>query len=257
MGRNAWRWSGLISMTSDGLAAEIAFGELLRAPYKALRTLKPRLRRNPSEAWIADPSLSARRSVYTCCLALQAIGMMPPIWRSEIDRALPAQDVANLSAMLAADLELRGPSRLSWLHETFFVDRHRTLPEIDAALLALSVQGEADAAVPREKVVEAYRAFIKERKPMAGFVATELANWEAWEAMPDYIEIIRSKAVKDPAGEFAILSYLKSSPLTSEARLPCSSPNEAAINQHMSCVTTLPADNERVTHAKAPIAELS
>ena len=97
---------------------------------------------------------------------------------------------------------------------TFFADRRRTLPEIDAALLALSVQGEADAAVPREQVVEAYRSFIKARKPMAGFVAMELANWHAWDATADYVDIIKSKAVKDPAGQFAILSYLKSSPLT-------------------------------------------
>ena len=49
---------------------------------------------------------------------------------------------------------------------------------------------------------------------MAGFVATELENCEAWDATADYVDIIRSNEVKDPAGQFAILSYLKSSPLT-------------------------------------------
>jgi hypothetical protein len=51
---------------------------------------------------------------------------------------------------------------------------------------------------------------------MAGFVAMELADWEAWVATPDYVDIIRSKAVKDPAGQFAILSYLKRSPVAAE-----------------------------------------
>jgi hypothetical protein len=137
-----------------------------------------------------------------------------------IDAALLARDATNLSAMIAADLELRGPSRVGWLETTYFADRQRTLPEIDAALLALSVHGEANAAVPRERVIEAYRYFIKVRKPMAGFVAMELASWEAWDATADFVEIIRSKAVKDPAGQFAIVSYLKSSPLTAKlARL--------------------------------------
>jgi hypothetical protein len=47
-------------------------------------------------------------------------------------------------------------------------------------LLALSVHGGANGAVPRERVIQAYGLFIRERKPMAGFVALELADWEYW-----------------------------------------------------------------------------
>jgi hypothetical protein len=199
---------------AEPMASEIAYGELTRAPYRAMRTLRPRLDAAKIRIWINDPRLSSRLSVHTLLLGITGDQSDAAELEKQIDQALLARDTANLSAMLAADLELRGPSRLVWLHATFFADRQRTLPEIDAALLALSVQGEADAAVPREKVVEAYRSFIKARKPMAGFVAMELANWEAWDATADYVDIIRSKAVKDPAGQFAILSYLKSSPIT-------------------------------------------
>jgi hypothetical protein len=103
---------------------------------------------------------------------------------------------------------------MEWLETTFFADRQRSLPEIQAALLALSVHGGAADTLPRARIIEAYRTFIKARQPMAGFVAMELADWEAWEATPDYIAIIRAKAVKDPAEQFAILSYLQRSPLT-------------------------------------------
>ncbi|CAN7184601.1 hypothetical protein [Mesorhizobium sp. LjNodule214] len=199
---------------AEPLAVEIAYGELKRAPYKAMRTLKPELEAAKIRIWINDPKLSSRLSVHTLLLGIAGDQNDAAELEKLINQALLARDTANLSAMLAADLELRGPSRLDWLHATFFADRQRTLPEIDAALLALSVQGEADAAVPREQVIEAYRSFINARKPMAGFVAMELANWEAWDATADYVDIIRSKAVKDPAGQFAILSYLKSSPLT-------------------------------------------
>lgn len=199
---------------TDPLAVEIAYGELTRTPYRVMRTLKPRLDPAKIRSWIGDPKQSSRLPVHTLLLGIVGDLNDAAELEKQIDQALLARDTANLSAMLAADLELRGPPRLDWLHATFFADRQRTLPEIDAALLALSVQGEADAAVPREEVVEAYRSFIKARKPMAGFVATELANWQAWEATSDYVDIIRSKVVKDPAGQFAILSYLKDSPLT-------------------------------------------
>ena len=51
--------------------------------------------------------------------------------------------------MLAANLELRGPSRVDWIEQAYFADRTRTLPEIQAALLALGVHGDGNATVPR------------------------------------------------------------------------------------------------------------
>ena len=205
--------------SSDSLAAEIAYGEVMRAPYSAMRALKPQLDATRIRSWIADPDRASRRAVYTLLLGIAGTTDDAAHLEDLMAKAMEAGSVENLSAMLAADLELRGADRVDWLETVYFADRNRTLPEIDAALLALSVHGEADAAVPRSRIVEAYRHFIDIRKPMAGFVAMELANWQAWEATPDYVEIVRSKAVKDPAGQFAILSYLKSSPLTSARAL--------------------------------------
>jgi hypothetical protein len=61
-------------------------------------------------------------------------------------------------------------------------------------------------------VIEAFRLFIKERKAMAGFVAMQLADWECWDATTDYITLLDSDAVKDPASHFAIVNYLRRSP---------------------------------------------
>jgi len=198
----------------EPLAVEIAYGELTRTPYRVMRGLKPRLDAAKIRRWIDDPEQASRLPVHTLLLGIAGGANDAAEVEKRIDQALLDHDTTNLSALIAADLELRGPARLDWLQATFFEDWQRTLPEIDAALLALSVQGQADGAVSREQVVDAYRAFIRARRPMAGFVATELANWEAWDATADYVDIIRSNAVKDPAGQFAILSYLKSSPLT-------------------------------------------
>jgi len=202
--------------SAEPLVAEIAYGELVRAPYGAMRILRPQLDAARIASWINDPKLASRRPAYTLLLGIAGGPNDAVELEQHIDTALRARDATNLSAMLAADLELRGPTRIDWLEQRYFADRQRTLPEIEAALLALSVHGGADATVPREKVIEAYRSFIKVRKPMAGFVAMELADWEAWDATADYVDIIRSKAVKDPAGEFAILSYLQQSPATAE-----------------------------------------
>ena len=196
------------------LVAKIAYGELMRAPYSAIRILKPQLDAARIATWIDDPKLASRRPAYTLLLGIAGGPDDAADIEQRINTALKALDATNLAAMLAADLELRGPSRVDWLEQTYFADRKRTLPEIDAALLALSVHGGADGNVSRNRVIEAYRYFIHVREPMSGFVAMELADWQAWDATADYIDIIRSKAVTDPASEFAILSYLKQSPLT-------------------------------------------
>jgi hypothetical protein len=200
----------------DPLAAEIAYGEIARAPYSAQRSIKPKLDAKQLWAWMNDPRLVSRRAGYTLLLGIAGGSDHAARLEKSLDDAWSAGNAANLSAMLAADLEMRGPGRVAWIEKMYFADRQRTLPEIEAALLALSVQGGANGVVPRERVIEAYRTFIKLHKPMAGFVAMELADWEAWVATPDYVDIIRSKAVKDPAGQFAILSYLKRSPVAAE-----------------------------------------
>jgi hypothetical protein len=198
--------------SDEPLVAEMAYGELSRAPYAAMRTLKPQLDPQVVAAWIHDPDLAARRPAYTLLLGIAGGVGDADALEQRIEAVLQAGDATNLAAMLAADLELRGADRVDWIEAAFFADRRRSLQEIEAARLALSVHGGADGIVPRQRVIEAYRFFIRERRPMAGFVAIELGDWKAWEATADYVEIIRSGAVKDPAGQFAIVNFLQDSP---------------------------------------------
>ncbi|MBY5570600.1 hypothetical protein HFO55_25685 [Rhizobium leguminosarum] len=203
--------------SADPLVAEIAYGELSRAPYATMRLIQSQIDARKVRAWLADPRLASRRSAYTLLLGITGGAGDALDLERQIDAAMKKRETTNLSAMLAADLELRGQSRVGWLETTFLTDRQRSLQEVQAALLALSVHGGAADTLPRIRIVEAYRAFITARPQMAGFVAMELADWEAWEATPDYVAIIRANAVKDPGERFAILSYLQRSPRTTAA----------------------------------------
>ena len=129
----------------------------------------------------------------------------------------PAADATDLAALLAADLELRGDSRIQPIEERYFLDRSRGLDEIEAALLALRLHGEVDAAVPRRDVVAAYRRFLRARPPMAGFVAMDLAAWEEWDATAQYVALLNADVIADPGGAFAALSYVQRSPDASAA----------------------------------------
>lgn len=198
--------------SQDSLAAEIAFEELARAPYESVRWLKPMLDAGTIRAWLDDPALSPLQSPYFLLLGVAGGSEDAAMLEGHLDKARTSHDATHLAAMLAAYLELSGPSRIQWITENYLTDRSRSLPEIEATLLAFYTHGRAGGVISRQQVVHAFRTFIRERRPMAGFVAPYLAEWKAWDAVPDYIQVLQSKAVKDPAGQFAILAYLRNSP---------------------------------------------
>jgi hypothetical protein len=194
---------------ADPLAAQIVWGEVARAPCATIGVVKSRIAARVVASWIDDPKLASRHATYT--LLLGFVGGLADAARLEqrIDAVRQSHDTTDLAATLAADLELRGPARVGWVEEMYLADRTRTMPEIEAALLALNVLGDADRTVPRERVIQAYRVFIRERGPMAGFVAPQLADWGYWDAAKEYAVLLEAHAIKDTASEFAVTAYLQ------------------------------------------------
>ena len=197
---------------ADPIVAEIANDQIARAPYGALAGLADTLDPAALRGLVAAPGTGPRRASYILLLGLAGESRDADAIEDQLAAARRRRDATDLAALLAADMELRGPGRVPWVEKTYLADRGRSLPEVEAALTALSAQGEADATVPRADVVAAFRRFIRARPAMAGFVAPELSHWRAWEATADYAALIEAGAVTDPAEEFAILTYLDRSP---------------------------------------------
>ena len=143
------------------LVAKIAHGELSAAPYAALRTAKPRLDAPKLRTWLTDPQLAARRRVYLLLFGIAGDERDAATLQQHLDADWRAGDASDLAPMLTALLELRGPARMDWVEEKYLRDRARSAPEVEAALLALSVQGQTNAVIPRERVIQAYRVFMK------------------------------------------------------------------------------------------------
>ncbi len=194
---------------ANPLAARFAWGELARAPYATLDAARSQVDPASIEAWLDDPKLAPRRAAYLTLIGFVGGPENGARLDRRIETALASHDATDLAAMIAADLALRGSPRVDWISARIFADRKSTMPEIEAALLALNVLGDANDAVPRTRVVAAYRDFIKLRPPMAGFVAPQLADWGCWDAAADYVALLKSEAAIDPASDFAIRNYLK------------------------------------------------
>jgi len=199
------------------LVAEIAYGNIAAAPYAAVRTAKPRLDARAVRAWLADPELAERHRAYLLLLGVSGNARDVAAIEQRLEAAWKSGDATNLASMLAADLELRGVARMTWVDEKFLRDRARSTAEIEAALLALSVHANANDAIPRERVIQSYRVFMKAHPDIAGYVAPDLAAWQYWDAVPEYVALMKSDVRQQFPSRLAILAYLRQSP-SGEAR---------------------------------------
>jgi hypothetical protein len=199
------------------LVAELAYGALAAAPYAAIRAAQPRLDVRAVRAWAADPELLARHPLYLMLLGFAGNARDAAALDQRLEAARESGDPTNLASLLAAELELRGAARMTWVEQKYLRDRTRSAPEISAVLLALSVHGAASGAVPRERVIQAYQVFMKAQPEIAGYVARDLAAWQYWDAVPEYVALMRSDVRQQYPSRLAILAYLRQSPST-EAR---------------------------------------
>lgn len=197
----------------ERLLADIAWAECASAPYAVLRAAKPRLDAKALRSLAGDARLAAQRPLYVLLLGIAGNAGDARTIEAQLDDAWRARDATNLGSLLAADLELRGPSRVAWLEDRYLRDAARTPAEIDAALLALSVHGNARGTIPRARVIEAYRVFMRAHQDRAGLVARDLAAWDYWEATPEFAALLATGARQQYASQVAIAAYLRQSPL--------------------------------------------
>lgn len=192
----------------DLLPAQLASAELAAAPYDALRTAKPLLDGVALRRWLADPRLAPRHSMCLLLLGIAGNAQDATTIEKRLQAAVESGDATNLSSMLTADLELQGAARVAWIESNYLADPNRSSPETKAALLALSVHGNAGGTIPRERVIEAYRVFMKAHPETAGDVAPDLAAWQYWDAVPEYLALMRSKVRQQYSSRQAMQAYL-------------------------------------------------
>ncbi|MFO1313177.1 MAG: hypothetical protein U1F41_14060 [Burkholderiales bacterium] len=208
----------------EPLLAKIAFGELASAPYGALLTLRPSLSAATLRSWLADPALAPRESLYVLLLGIAGNAGDAAVLERRLEAAYASGDTTSLGSLIAADLQLRGAARVAWVEQRYLVDGKRSSAEIGAALAALSVHGNAGGTIPRERVIAAYRLFMRAHPDIAGHVARDLAAWRYWDAVPEYVAIMKSGTRQQYPSWIAIATYLRESPDAGAIDLPLPDP---------------------------------
>jgi len=192
----------------EPMIATIADAELSSAPYTALRSLKPRLDATALRTSLTDPELASRAPLFIILLGISGDAQSAQLFQMRIEEAGLSNDSTHLGPLFAAMLELRGSSYVDWIERNYLSDPKCSTPEIAAAIGALREHGEADAAVPRERVVAAFRSYLAANSSKAGLVARALGDWQCWEFTPAFETLIASRATLPTSERYAVLDYI-------------------------------------------------
>jgi hypothetical protein len=192
------------------LLAETAYGEIARSPYAAMRSARGFVKPADLKAWLADPGRAPRRSLYWLLYGINAGPAEARDLAARVDALGRGNGLTDLSSLLAADLEAGGAARRAVLRKRYFEDRSRTLPELQEALLAFTVHADAGDAALRRDTAAMFGRLVRTHRALGGLVAADLARWRYWEAVPDYIALLRSRALH-PVMRQPVLDYLTAS----------------------------------------------
>ena len=192
------------------LLAETAYGEIARSPYDAMRSAKGRVRSADLARWLADPARAQRRSLYWLLYGINAGPAEARAIAARVDALGRDNGLADLSSLLAADLEAGRAARREVLRKRYFEDARRTLPELQEAVLAFTVHADAGDAALRRDTAAMFGRLVRTHRALGGLVAADLARWQHWETVPDYITLLRSRALH-PVWRQPIIDYLVAS----------------------------------------------
>lgn len=197
---------------AEARIARSAWAMWAGAPYRIVTSQAPQFSRAQLHEWLAAPALAGQRSLWLVLLGLQG-GEEDAAWlTTQAEAAWKSGDDTHLPALLTALVARRGAAGVDFIEQRYIRDRGRTLEEIQAALAALGLHGREGDLELKQRIIAAYRVFITERKPLAGFVARDLAEWQEWEFAPAFQAIVASSEPVHPTARQRITAYLGALP---------------------------------------------
>lgn len=197
---------------ADPLLAKAAAAEIASAPYASLAVLKEKLEAEKIRAHLQDPAAGDRRALWYTLLGVCGDADDAAAIDKTVDAMWRSKGWKNLAALLTAKLELKGEPAVAEIEERYIRDEGRTLPEIEAAILALRVHGNADGAISRRRAIEAYRCLLDDRERLVFLIAGDLARWEDWESKERLVAIAEEHGDALPEIWREVAKYLALSP---------------------------------------------
>lgn len=197
---------------SEDLLARDSYDEFAKAPYQAVKDLKPRMKREQLVGWIKNPDVpTSRRRLYFTMLGVCGEAADIPMLK-EMILSTDRKQRAGLDALVACYLILTGPEGMKLVEETFLKNTKAEYADTYAAIMALRFHATDTNIIPKERLLEGFRHML-ERPQLADLVIPDLARWEDWTCMERLVELFKKADEKTSWVKVPVVNYLRACPL--------------------------------------------
>ena len=197
---------------SDDMLARDAYDEFAKAPYEAVKQLKPDMKHDQLIRWIEDPNVPAsRRRLYLTMLGVCGVENDLVLLESML-RSDDRKRKGGLDALIACYLTLKGPAGMPLIEELYLKNKKAEYADTYAAIMALRFHGNEADVVPKERLVKGLR-YMLERPQLADLVIPDLARWEDWESMDRLVKLFKEADQKNSWVRVPVINYLRACPL--------------------------------------------
>ncbi|TXH86727.1 MAG: hypothetical protein E6Q78_16470 [Rhodoferax sp.] len=194
------------------LVAQAAYDELASAPYGAMRAASSAFNARALEKWLERGELEARHPLYALMLGFVAQELQVQALQQRLLNTSARSSMPTVSALLAAVIEARGPAGMAWVQAHYLENAQRSDAEVQAALLAVRVHAGASGRLSRDQAIAVARSYIAANPQRAGFVASDLGDWGAWDLVAEFERLMDTEQPQVFASRYAMVLYLLRSP---------------------------------------------
>lgn len=192
----------------DSRLHELAYLEIGRAPYAAIRRISAEVSIETVRAMLDNPRYLEWRSLAILMLAQSG----RPADRTRILTSFDGKQrfgsTLNLAAWATAYIAVEGSAGIERIERLYLARPERSREQLQEILRALSVHGAEDRQL-RDRVVTAYRTVLEVHPKLAPKVARDLIAWRRWDFVEPMRGIREAVAKTDPLGAYALDLYLR------------------------------------------------
>jgi hypothetical protein len=194
----------------DALVRATAYGELARAPYAAMRPLKPKLDHAALLRNYTQATDGEARALLILLLGLEG-GAPSRRWIGDaLARVSREKAATNLAALVTAYLEGAGGDGLKQIETTYLGAAPRGADEIHNVVVGLGVQGGRGGAIPQADIVPLFARIVAAHPEAAGAVAQIMDGWSRFDLAPQMAPL-KDDARLDEGSQLLVANYLLSS----------------------------------------------
>ena len=177
----------------DSDVSTLARLEVASAPYRDIRTLGDAIPREELLNFLGQVRYLEWHPLYILLLANDATDEDRERIRGRVESAATHGTTLNLGAWATAFLEIDRETALAYLEENYLDNPDRDPKEVAEIVKAIAVHGNAEATLPRERLITAFARLLETHPDQAPAIVASMKAWKRRDLGPQIQKIAEQR----------------------------------------------------------------